>query len=244
MERFSVHIGQQPNIFLSAADILSEAGSGKLFEMVQRLSDAPTNTVATSVYMRRHGFFIAAQLHLMSEHNLLWAGDLEDVSLFIENDTILFSVPSTGFRVVQNREEDIRIILETYGHPVVDYLSKRAKIAKLILWENVWGYVLWMYSMLLQENSSFAQPDLDILLADETWKPAMRRSPFKQYLNNQRALDAMANYKRVTCCLYKELPNMEKCPYCPQNLTTPGQLNNVSPKLNDTSAKLNNASPK
>jgi len=69
--------------------------------------------------------------------------------------------------------------------------------------------------MLLQENSSFAQQDLDVLLDDEVWKPAMRRSPFKQYLNNQQALDAMANYKRLTCCLYKELPNTEKCPYCP-----------------------------
>ena len=70
----------------------------KLFEVVQRLSGAPTNTVATSVYMRRHGFFIAAQLHLMCEHNLLWAGDLEDVSLFMEDDPILFSVhlPALG----------------------------------------------------------------------------------------------------------------------------------------------------
>jgi ferric iron reductase protein FhuF len=215
LERFSVHVGGQSNVFSSVADVLFESGSDKLFEKVTGLSGAPSDTVAASVYMKRHGFFMAAQLHLMSEHNLLWAGDLEDVSLFIENETILFSVPATGFRSVQNREQDIRFILESYGHPVVDYLSKRAKIAKLILWENVWGYVLWMYSMLLQENSSFAQQDLDVLLKDETWKPAMRRSPFKQYLKNQQALDAMANYKRVTCCLYKELPNTEKCPYCP-----------------------------
>ncbi|MEK4405683.1 MULTISPECIES: hypothetical protein [unclassified Sporosarcina] len=215
LERFSVRIGEQATTFMSAADMLSESGCDKLFEIIQSLSGAPTNTVATSIYMRRHGFFIAAQLHLMSEHNLLWAGDLDDVSLFIENDTIFFSVPPAGFRLVQNREKDIRFILETYGYPVVDYLSKRAKIAKLILWENIWGYVLWMYSMLLQENSLFAQQDLDVLLDDEAWKPAMRRSPFKQYLNNQQALDAMANYKRLTCCLYKELPNTEKCPYCP-----------------------------
>ena len=215
LERFSVYVDEQSNVFSSVADVLSESGSDKLFELVQRLSGAPTATVATSVYMRRHGFFIAAQLHVLSEYNLLWAGDLKDVSLVIENDTILFSVPSDGFRNEQNREQEIRFILETYGHPVVDYLSKRTKIAKLILWENIWGYVLWMYSMLLEENSSVAQQDLDVLLEDETWKPAMRRSPFKQYLNNKQALDAMANYKRLTCCLYKELPNTDKCPYCP-----------------------------
>nr|WP_218843317.1 hypothetical protein [Sporosarcina sp. JAI121] len=215
MKRFSVHVGEQSNVFSSVADVLSESGSDKLFEKVKSLSGASDDTVASSVYMRRHGFFIAAQLHFLSEYDLLWAGDLEDISLFIENETILFSVPAASFRSAQNREQDIRFILESYGHPVVDYLSKRGKIAKLILWENVWGYVLWMYSMLLQENSLFAQQDLDVLLEDETWKPAMRRSPFKQYLKNQLALDAMANFKRVTCCLYKELPNTDKCPYCP-----------------------------
>lgn len=215
LERFSVHVVEQPNTFLSVEGALSELGSHILFEKIHELSGAPTDTVAASIYMRRHGFFIAAQLHLISEHNLLWAGNLEDISLFTDNDTLLFSVPTTGFRNVKNREEDIRFILESYGHPVIEYVSKRAKIAKLILWENVWGYVLWMYSMLLQENSSFAQHDLTILLEDETWKPAMRRSPFKQYLNNQQALDAMADYKRTTCCLLKELPNTDKCPYCP-----------------------------
>ena len=71
--------------------------------------------------------------------------------------------------------------------------------------------------MLLNEECSAAQSDLDLLLEDELWKPHMRRSPFKQYLQNEEALAAMANYKRTTCCLLKELPDTEKCPYCPLN---------------------------
>ena len=215
LQRFNVHIGEQATTFLSMADVLSESGSDKLFETTQSLLDAPTTTVAASIYMRRHGLFIAAQLHVISEHNLFWAGDLKDVMLFIIDDAILFSVPSTDFRPVKNREEDIRFILESYGHPIVDYLSKRAKISNLVLWENIWGYVLWMYSMLLQENSSLSHSDLNLLLEDEIWKPTMRRSPFRHYIKNQPALDAMAQYKRSTCCLYKELPNTDKCPYCP-----------------------------
>ncbi|WP_238988108.1 hypothetical protein [Filibacter tadaridae] len=215
LERFNVRIGHQTNTFLTGADVITESGSATLMEKVCTLSGAPTNAVAVSVYTRRHGFFITAQLHLMSEYSLFWAGDLKDVSLFIENDTILFSIPPTGFKAVQNRQEDIRFVLESYGHPVVGYLSKRAKISKLILWENIWGYVLWTYSMLLQDKSTFAQRDLNVLLEDDTWKPAMRRSPFKQYLKDQQAIEAMAAYKRTTCCLFKELPETEKCPYCP-----------------------------
>ena len=160
------------------------------------MTGASTNTVAASIYLRRYGFFIVAQLHVMSEHNILWTGELKDISLFTNNDAILFSIPAHGFRNVHNREEDIRFILERYGHPVVTYFSKRAKISKFILWENIWGYVLWMYSMLLQESSPSAQYDLTVLLDDETWKPSMRRSPFKQFIKSQQALDAMANYKR------------------------------------------------
>jgi len=215
LQRFNVHVGEQDTTFLSMADVLSESGSDKLFEKIKSLLDAPTTTVAASIFLRRHGFFIAAQLHVISEHNLFWAGDLTDVQLFIVDDAILYSVPTAGFRPVKNREEDIRFILESYGHPIVNYLSKRAKISKLILWENIWGYVLWMYSMLLQENSSLTHSDLDLLLEDEIWKPAMRRSPFKHYIKNQPAPDAMAQYKRSTCCLYKELPNTDKCIYCP-----------------------------
>ncbi|QUW20690.1 hypothetical protein JSQ81_12650 [Sporosarcina sp. Marseille-Q4063] len=215
LERFNVFVGAQESTFSSAVDVLSDSGSKFLFEKIYSMTDAPTNAVAASVYLRRYGFFIAAQLHVMCEHNILWTGELKDISLFTNSDTILFSIPSDGFRNVQNREEDIRFILEKYGHPVVTYFSKHAKISKLILWENIWGYVLWMYSMLLQESSPSAQYDLTVLLEDETWKPAMRRSPFKQFIKNQEALDAMANYKRTTCCLYKELPNTEQCPYCP-----------------------------
>jgi ferric iron reductase protein FhuF len=215
LERFNVFVGAQENTFSSAVDVLSDSGSKLLFEKIHDMTGAPTNAVAASIYLRRYGFFIAAQLHLMSEHNIIWTGELDDISLVTNSDTILFSIPAKDFRHVQNRGADMRFILERYGHPVVTYFSKHAKISKLILWENIWGYVLWMYSMLLQENSPSAQYDLAVLLADETWKPAMRRSPFKQFIKNQEALDAMANYKRTTCCLYKELPNTEQCPYCP-----------------------------
>ncbi|MBO1909839.1 hypothetical protein [Sporosarcina sp. 6E9] len=215
LERFNVYVDAQEDKFSSAVDVLSDSGSRLLFEIIHGITEAPTNAVAASIYLRRYGFFIAAQLHVMSEHNLIWTGELEGISLFTNNDTILFSIPSDGFRIVQNQGSDIRFILEKYGHPVVTYFSKHAKISKLILWENIWGYVLWMYSMLLKENSPSAQYDLAVLLADETWKPAMRRSPFKQFIKSQEALDAMANYKRTTCCLYKELPNTEQCPYCP-----------------------------
>ena len=219
LERFGVFLNRQPDAFMNAQAILSETDSTELFSEIKALTGAPTDAVAASVYIRRHGFFMAGLFHVLSNFNLLFNGKLEDVSLFIENGTIQFTIPTDSFEDVHDRHEAIRSILGQYGHPVVEYMSKRAHVSKLILWENVWGYVLWMYSMLLNEDCPSAQSDLDFLVEDETWKPYMRRSPFKQYLQNEEPLDAMANYKRTTCCLYKELPDTEKCPYCPLNRT-------------------------
>jgi len=219
LKQFGVFLNRQPKAFSNAQAILSETANAELFSEIKALTGAPTDAVAASVYMRRHGFFMTGLFHMISKFNLLFTGNLEDVSLFIENGTIQFTIPPDSFEDVHNRHEAIRFILEQYGHPVVEYMSKRAHVSKLILWENVWGYVLWMYSMLLNEDCPSAQSDLDFLVEDETWKPQMRRSPFKQYLQNEEALAAMANYKRTTCCLLKELPDTEKCPYCPLNRT-------------------------
>jgi len=219
LERFGVFLNRRPDAITNAQAILSETASTELLSEIKALTGAPTDAVAASVYMRRHGFFMTGLFHMLSKFNLLFIGKLEDVSLFVENGTIQFTIPPDSFEDFHDRQEAIRSILEQYGHPVVEYMSKRAHVSKLILWENVWGYVLWMYSMLLNEGCPAAQSDLDFLVADETWKPNMRRSPFKQYLQNEEPLDAMANYKRTTCCLYKELPATEKCPYCPLNRT-------------------------
>lgn len=219
LERFGVFLNRQPDAFSNAQAILSETASTELFSEIQTLTGAPTDAVAASVYMRRHGFFMTGLFHMLSKFNLLYTGKLEDISLFIENGTIQFTIPPDSFEDVHDRHEALRYILIHYGHPVVEYMSKRGHVSKLILWENVWGYVLWMYSMLINEENHAAQSDLDFLVEDKTWKPHMRRSPFKQYLQNEEPLAAMANYKRTTCCLLKELPNTDKCPYCPLNRT-------------------------
>lgn len=219
LERFGVFLNRQSKAFTNAKAILSDTVSNELFLEIHAFTGTPTDAVAASVYMRRHGFFMTGLFHMLSKYNLLFTGKLEDISLFIDNETIQFSIPADSFEKVHDRHKAILSLLGQYGHPVVEYISKRAHVSKLILWENVWGYVLWMYSMLLNEDCPSAQSDIDFLVDDETWKPHMRRSPFKQYLQNEEPLAAMANYKRTTCCLLKELPDTEKCPYCPLNRT-------------------------
>ncbi|HLU22423.1 MAG TPA: hypothetical protein VKZ77_08050 [Bacillaceae bacterium] len=219
LNRLSVTVSNNTNGIMSLDELITEQGSNNVFELIMELNDAPTKAVATSVYFRRHGFFITAFLQLLCVHNIRWIGALKDIHLIEKDGIIHFAVTGNHFVTTTsiNRESDIRFILEHYGHAIVEPLSKLGKVSKLILWENIWGYVIWMYSQLYKDESIQvqAEKDLEILLSDDLWKPTLRRSPFRQYLKNDTIQEAMDHYKRLTCCLYKELPNTDKCPYCP-----------------------------
>jgi len=215
LERLSVFMDATQDTFMTLADVQTELGSKQLLQAVRDVTDAPTDAVAASVFFRRLGFFLAAQFQSIAAHHKMFAGPLHEVGVFQEDNTFKFTVPSEHFVAVEDAEKAIRFVLDTYGHPLVQFYSKHVHISKLILWENVWGYVIWLYGQMIQEGVESAEKDMDFLLLDDTWKPQMRRSPFKQYLQNQTALDAMTDYKRVTCCLLKEIPNTQRCPYCP-----------------------------
>lgn len=217
LERLSVYVNDTREPLFTLADLYSK-DLPHILNTVQDVTDAPTSAVAASVFFRRLGFFFAAQFQSITVSNQMYAGPLSSIGVIREDFTYKFIVPQDEFIQINNREQAIRSVLDTYGHPLVERVSKQAKISKLILWENIWGYVIWAYHQLIAEGQEFAAQDLEVLLLDTTWKPQMRRSPFKQFLQNQSALEAMKNYKRVTCCLLKEMPDTNKCPYCPHAL--------------------------
>jgi ferric iron reductase protein FhuF len=215
LNRLSVFVDDERPPLLKLDEVQTVHGLTRFLQTVRNLTDAPTDTVAASVFFRRIGFLLAAQFHIIAVHKKLFAGPLSQVGIIYEDYTFKFTVPSEGFIEVQEEEQALRFVLETYGHPLVEFFSLHAKIPKLILWENIWGYVIWAYSQLIQDSVLGAADNLEFLLLDTTWKPQMRRSPFKQFLQNQTALEAMKDYKRITCCLLKEMPNTNKCSYCP-----------------------------
>ncbi|MBB4826818.1 hypothetical protein HNO89_004100 [Sporosarcina luteola] len=212
LERFALHVNSDTTPLLLLDDLLKESGIERLLELTTELSGAQTEAVAASVYMRRHGFFMAGLFLSISKHQIMWDRGVDEVGLFLKEGLIHYAIPETARHPVGNREEALRSVLDQWGHPFVEALSKRAKISKWILWENVWGYVIWMYANL---DSPHKDADLNLLLQDASWKPAMRRSPFQRYLQDASVEEASQHYKRTTCCLYKELPGTDMCPYCP-----------------------------
>lgn len=208
LDLFQVHLRPNATGFMNLSEGM-ENRSLELIAKVRQESGAPTEAVATSVFMRRFGFFMSAQLYLLA-HQQVWAGPLDEIHLTDAEYGIAFELDGKWMR--QRQEGDLEMVLKEYGWPVVEQFRKIGPVSKLILWENIWGYVIWMYGM---EDSAQAQQDLQDLLADSFWQPEMRKSHFKQFLDGHSLEQLQAEYKRVTCCLYKELPETDKCPYCP-----------------------------
>lgn len=208
LKRFSVYASNEPKGFLTIEDAVHQ-GFHSLMAEIKADSSAPTDSVATSVFMRRYGFFIAAQLFLKA-HQFIWDGPLDEIYIAKAAGGLSFEIHPAYIR--EAGEEDLAYILKKYGQPIVDDMAKKGNISKLILWENIWGYVQWMYGSI---ETAQGKKDVEELLQDEVWQPEMRSSIFRKFLSGRTFEQSATEYKRITCCLYKELPDQNKCPYCP-----------------------------
>lgn len=208
LELFQVKVRDGAAGFMNMEEAIAIRYPELIAEITQS-SEAPSEAVASSIFMRRFGFFITAQLHLLAQGKM-WNGPLEEIHLLNTEGGISFEIDERYIR--ERQGGDLETVLKTYALPVVEAFRKAGHVSKIILWENIWGYAIWMYGM---TDSEQAERDIETLLDAEIWQPEMRKSFFRQFLDGRSFDEAKAEYKRITCCLYKELPGTDKCPYCP-----------------------------
>lgn len=210
LELFQVKVRKGAQGFMDIREAM-ESRYPDIVTEITHASGAPNEAVASSIFMRRFGFFITAQLYLLA-HGKMWDGPLNEIHLENTEGNIGFIIDERYIR--ERCEGDLEAVLKNYAFPVIEAFRQAGHVSKLILWENLWGYIIWMYGM---QGSEQAQLDAASLLEDELWMPEMKKSFFRQFLKNRSFEEAKSDYKRITCCLYKELPETDKCPYCPMN---------------------------
>ncbi|WP_046175963.1 hypothetical protein [Domibacillus indicus] len=155
--------------------------------------------VAASMFMRRYGLFIAGHLAVFSAERRIWTGTPDEIEVVIgegEAWPILFQLSHQKWE--KCGEEGAEKIAARLVDPVVKLLAKNARLPAVISRENIFGYVLWMYVHIVKDTR-----DLPLL------------KQYERFLQNRTPEEAMANFSRLTCCLYKEVPGCEKCSYCP-----------------------------
>jgi ferric iron reductase protein FhuF len=220
LERFSVVYGVDASLTDFAEDISS------VFELVGKRTNADKPHAIASVMMRHAAFVYVSQLYMLSKYRMKWSGDNSKIGLadrelngrwapqwvFPEGSWISVDGDEQAFSALQR-------IMCHHCRTLVKAVAMQTKSSPIVLWENIWGYVLWMYVQLFQESgeaSDRARHDLEQLLKNDIWQGMERQSPFQKFLNGLTPEESMANYARVTCCLYYLIPGHKKCSYCPK----------------------------
>lgn len=201
----------------------------KLFNLVKERTKAEQPYVIASILMRHAAFLFTGQLFILSKYRVKWTGDVSQVGVvdrIINNRWAPQWSLSSGKWIPLETEKDVKETIQRIichdCRMIVKAVSAESKSSPLVLWENIWGYVLWMYVQLLNQGddiSTRARDDLEFLLDSATWKDIERYSPFQRFLNGQTPEEAMAHYARVTCCYYYKVPGNDKCSYCPKKQT-------------------------
>ncbi|PLT28543.1 (2Fe-2S)-binding protein [Peribacillus deserti] len=219
LERFNVVSGGEAPL----SDTLDDLSS--LLNLVSKRTQTDKPYALGSVLVRQTAFIFVSQLYILSKYRLTWTGNIKEIRVLdqeISGKWMPQWLFPEGSWVSAANDADVisalkKIICEDCRNFIKD-VAQATKSSPSVLWENIWGYALWMYVQLMQsdENASFARHDITLLLETEIWQGFESRSPFVKCLNGQTPEESMAAYARVTCCLYYLIPGHDSCSYCPR----------------------------
>ena len=122
---------------------------------VQVVSGSPNKTVAASYFMRRLGMFIAMQFYNLAAYDEVWNGEKDRLVFGAKEEYGKLAVStfahSEDWQEVENdeRREVIRRILKDECDAVIRQIRTVSSVSPLTLWENIFGFLLWQYHVLL-----------------------------------------------------------------------------------------------
>lgn len=222
LNSYSVYVNPPLHPIFTLQDLLNNEKTSDCMKSVQIVSGSPNTTVAASFFMRRVGMFINMQLYNLAAYDEVWDGD--DVKMYfgaIEeygNKTVSTFVAEEDWKSVDETEhpDAIRNIL-LLASKLIRQIRTVTSVSPLTLWENIFGFLLWQYHVLLENpaTSDAARTDLNCLKDDETWKGIAAKSLFAKYLNGHEPSELLNTTVRTTCCFSKDVPGLMQCGFCP-----------------------------
>lgn len=194
----------------------------EVLPVLQTVSQSPNSTVAASFFMRRYGMFTAMQLVQYIQYEELWNG---------KNDELVFgAVHEYGNMTVSTYPDrdgwievsildaaDIIRNLLVQIQTVIKSLRSASSISPNVLWENVFGFWLWQFHVMLNDPacSDEARIVFNHLKDDLLWEGISSHSRFSSYLNGCEPTNLLNTTVRKTCCFSKDVPGLMQCGFCP-----------------------------
>lgn len=191
--------------------------------LMMGITQAATETAAISHFTRRYGMFVAMQFYMLAVYDEVWDGKLEDIRFALVHEyginTLGTFISTNDFRYVEDdeRESVIQKILYKQTFEIIQQLRKTTSISPLVMWENIFGYLLWHYHTLL-ENPALADrayEDLEILEGTKVWSYISDKSLFLNYTGGNHPSQLVNRPVRKSCCQSKDIPGLMACGFCP-----------------------------
>lgn len=186
------------------------------------ITNATTEAAAISHFSRRYGMFIATQFYFLTMYDEIWDGKLEDVrfSKIHEHgiDTLGTFITPINYRYVEDSEREYVITKLIYQcHTTFLQLRKTTSISPLVMWENLFGYLLWNFYELLENPtvSDKAFEDMEVLEDTKVWASFSNKSLFYEYTGGKSPVDLVGKSIRKSCCFSKDIPGLLRCELCP-----------------------------
>lgn len=222
LNMYSVYVQRPEYPLFTFQDTLDNKKIATILQTVQSISKSPNKTVAASFFLRRFGLFISMQFYHLTLYDEIWNGATNQL-IFGENteyemQTVsIFTSENHWTEINDNREAVIHHILHEYCDAMIQQVRLMTNISSLTLWENIFGYLLWHYHVLLADPSTAeaARGDLTLLKSDDIWQGISNSSLFSTYLKGSEPSSLLNTNVRTTCCLSKDVPGLMQCGFCP-----------------------------
>ncbi len=223
LNMYSVYT-ESPNRKLFTFDTLLDVNQIEdVLNVIQAVSSSPNQTVAASYFMRRLGMFVAMQFTNLATYDEVWDGEKDRLVFGAKEEYGKLAISTFAFaedwRYVEDNErrDIIRLILVEECNAVIKQLRTIASVSPLTLWENIFGFLLWQYHVLLSNpgTAEEARADLNMLKDDALWEGIAPRSLFATYLKGREPSALLNTEVRTTCCFSKDVPGLMQCGFCP-----------------------------
>lgn len=221
---------------IQTVDLLNEQQLYSYLTQVKEKTKTANLAVAASLFVKRYSFAVLIALYSMSVLNKRIDFSFENVSIETIDETNTLWIPSFKFysltlgETVDSsrlkwRDEILRQVFGNHMDVLFSQLYKKCKLSKLIMWENLYIYIQWMYKNLLDDpqyshHHATIADDLHYILK-EGKAPlfgSYQQNPFLKCCHPKQRLEKYdgVNHRRKTCCLsYLVGSKRTYCSICP-----------------------------
>ncbi len=223
LNMYSIYTEQPERQLFTLATLLDTNKIEDTLNVIQAVSGSPNRVVAASYFMRRLGMFVAMQFTNLATYDEVWDGDPNSLAFGAKEEYGKLAISTFAlvedWRYVEDdeRRDVIRCILVEQCNTVIKQLRTITPVSPLTLWENIFGFLLWQYHVLLSNSGTAeeARADLDMLKDDTLWEGIAPRSLFATYLKGCEPSALLNTEVRTTCCFSKDVPGLIQCGFCP-----------------------------